>query len=399
MNGGSGTIYYKLNDTLLMDNGELNSTAFTIVKIPENKVSVNENQQQLAKKLYLQNGARVLLFGDHKDICFDTLHVSSYSWLELSHSLDRCHVHITNSTYISSTATVDFSNTKWVGIYPAENVTDITIGNVNYREMFGIVGQNINLVGKIHLAAEFTHNYAWQSKVIMSGQNITLFNEAEIFGGYNLLHANHTIELLTGSKILSLRNNTCNTDVESKEMFRCIDKYSLEQALSQEYLLDRYTDQFPGVTKYEGIDTMLHGLLTNYTTYLAANERVLVTSAAIEGPRIGICTTNFTMIDSQLEASGKGCLGDEGLHKGKQTGDCAGSGGANGGYGGYGGIENESNSEHLAKCKDHFPEPYQMDYGANYEGSGGASSITGSSKGGSGGGIIRVNVLDTIDLQ
>ena len=34
MNGGGGTIYYRFNDTLAVDNGELNSTAFTIVRIP-----------------------------------------------------------------------------------------------------------------------------------------------------------------------------------------------------------------------------------------------------------------------------------------------------------------------------------------------------------------------------
>ena len=98
----------------------------------------------------------------------------------------------------------------------------------------------------------------------------------------------------------------------------------------------------------------------NYTTYLVANEQVILNSASIEGPRIGICTTNFTMLDSELNATGKGCMGDEGLSRGKQVGECAGSGGANGGQGGYGGIENESKAAHIEKCKDHFPEPYLM---------------------------------------
>ena len=105
------------------------------------------------------------------------------------------------------------------------------------------------------------------------------------------------------------------------------------------------------------------------------------------------------MIDSELNASGKGCKADEGLSRGRQTGECAGSGGANGGEGGYGGIINESSAAHLAKCKDHYPKPYQMKYGVHYEGSGGASAITTSNTGGSGGGIIRVNVMDTIDLK
>lgn len=84
MNGGSGTIYYKFNDTLVMDNAEMNSTAFTIVKVPEGKTAINGDQQELAKKLYVQQGARVLVFGEHKDMTFDTLYVTGNSWLELS---------------------------------------------------------------------------------------------------------------------------------------------------------------------------------------------------------------------------------------------------------------------------------------------------------------------------
>ena len=103
----------------------------------------------------------MLVFGEHKDMNFETLFVTNYSWLELSQSVDRCHLHITNSTYISSSATIDFSETKWVGFYPNENVTDISIGNIKYREFFGIVGTNVNLIGKIHLAAQYTHKYAW----------------------------------------------------------------------------------------------------------------------------------------------------------------------------------------------------------------------------------------------
>ena len=41
---------------------------------------------------------------------------------------------------VSKTSTLDFSLTEFVGIYPDENSTDITLGNVEYREFFGIEG-------------------------------------------------------------------------------------------------------------------------------------------------------------------------------------------------------------------------------------------------------------------
>ena len=50
------------------------------------------------------------------------------------------------------TSTLDFSQTKWVGIYPGVNNTETTLGKMIYNEFLGIVGTNINLVGKVNLA-------------------------------------------------------------------------------------------------------------------------------------------------------------------------------------------------------------------------------------------------------
>ena len=40
-NGGSGSVYYKFNDTLVVNNAEMNSTAFTFVKVPTEKELVD----------------------------------------------------------------------------------------------------------------------------------------------------------------------------------------------------------------------------------------------------------------------------------------------------------------------------------------------------------------------
>ena len=37
MNGGSGTLYYRKNNTLALDNNLMPSTAFTVVKVPEDQ--------------------------------------------------------------------------------------------------------------------------------------------------------------------------------------------------------------------------------------------------------------------------------------------------------------------------------------------------------------------------
>lgn len=51
-NGASGTIYYRFNDTLLVDNAEMNSTAFTQVRVPDHKELIDD-RLELSKKLYL----------------------------------------------------------------------------------------------------------------------------------------------------------------------------------------------------------------------------------------------------------------------------------------------------------------------------------------------------------
>ena len=123
--------------------------------------------------------------------------------------------------------------------------------------------------------------------------------------------------MIEGSKIRSLRNNTCNVDPHTPDLFKCIDKVPLNLELTTQSIEEQYLKQFPNSERFEDFDTVLHGLLTNYTTYLVADKQVLIKSASIEGPRIGICTTNLTMIDSELNASGKGCKSDEGLGRGK----------------------------------------------------------------------------------
>ena len=71
-NGASGTIWLKKNDTLVIDNKEMNSTAFTRLRVPHAKPLV-EDRQQLSKVLLLKNYARAIVIGEHKDMTFEDL--------------------------------------------------------------------------------------------------------------------------------------------------------------------------------------------------------------------------------------------------------------------------------------------------------------------------------------
>jgi len=131
---------------------------------------------------------------------------------------------------------LDFSHTEFASIYPGENATDTTFGNVRYREFFGIEGANVNIIGNIDLADGLKDSYKPHSKVIIGAANITLFGTAKIKAGYTLLHANETLLMLEGSKVKSLRSNTCNVDEKSKDLFVCIKRNSLLDELDSHYL-------------------------------------------------------------------------------------------------------------------------------------------------------------------
>lgn len=151
----------------------------------------------------------------------------------------------------------------------------------------------------------------------MEGQNVTLFADAEVQGGYTLFHANRTLQLMEGSKVRSYRENTCNLDVNATDMFVCIERNSLQEELTPEYLTDRFNKQFPHQEKLPTFTSVLSGLMHNYTNYFISNNELLLLSTMIEGPRIGVCATNITMQDSSINASGHGCMGDEGIGRGQ----------------------------------------------------------------------------------
>ena len=57
-NGGAGSVYHVLNDTLVINNDNMNTTQTTFVRIPPAKPLV-DGKHSLAAKFYTVQGARV----------------------------------------------------------------------------------------------------------------------------------------------------------------------------------------------------------------------------------------------------------------------------------------------------------------------------------------------------
>mmetsp|Transcript_8081 Transcript_8081/g.12440 ORF Transcript_8081/g.12440 Transcript_8081/m.12440 type:complete len:120 (+) Transcript_8081:1892-2251(+) len=115
---------------------------------------------------------------------------------------------------------------------------------------------------------------------------------------------------------------------------------------------------------------MVQKILSQWNIYILALNSLFMNNASITGPRIGTCSSYYSVLNSVVDASAKGCLSNQGLGAGRIIDDCAGSGGAHGGDGGVGDPENRKISNE--RCLSEFPSPYYFGDEARYEGSGGA---------------------------
>lgn len=145
-------------------------------------------------------------------------------------------------------------------------------------------------------------------------------------------------------------------------------------------------------------ENIMGGIRANYSAYIISMGDAKFDNSNLQGPRLGICAAKASLRDTTIDTSGMGCPSDWGFGRGLKYATCAGSGGANGGMGGFGGIE-DSTGNHISSCKEHRPEPYTYGLAPNFEGSGGASGTPGKHLGGSGGGIVRLLVLNELSLS
>ncbi len=122
---------------------------------------------------------------------------------------------------------------------------------------------------------------------------------------------------------------------------------------------------------------------------------MVITYGSISSPRSGFCASNITFSRITVNATGRGCISDSGLGKGELTTGCAGSGASHGGMGGYGSSDQDLTNA-IKNCSNAVNGPYSSDgEECLYEGSGGASGMSGQSYGGNGGGVIWLSTPNT----
>jgi len=304
--------------------------------------------------------------------------------------------------HIDRDAVLDFTKTKKAMIYQhnvsknRESIT--TIGRVYFKELLAVKGVNVNLIGDIKVPTSESATESINTMFVVEAEHLKVFDKVTIRSGFQMLHANETIELRPGAKVESTRKYMCNIHNNAPDLYTCMDNHGKwGDKIQYDTLIDRFNEQFPGSQKNHKnimlMEYMWEGLKSNYTTYIQSLGNLKMDGNLVKGPRIGICASNVQMHESTLDTDGHGCPSDFGFGKGQKYGSCGGSGGANGGFGGYGGLEHDKYHD---KCTDKHPHAYYNGLMANYEGSGGSSADPGKRLGGAGGGIIRMLVLNEL---
>jgi hypothetical protein len=139
--------------------------------------------------------------------------------------------------------------------------------------------------------------------------------------------------------------------------------------------------------------------MNKWNVYMLALGELEIKDSKIDGPRIGLCSTQIDIIKTNIDASHKGCQHDSGLGRGSKKDYCAASGGSHGGKGGFGASETLREKElDEAQCQENWPRPYYFGHEARYEGSGGGSGDQKKTSGGSGGGVIWLTTPDKLLL-
>jgi len=128
---------------------------------------------------------------------------------------------------------------------------------------------------------------------------------------------------------------------------------------------------------------MAQKIMQEWSVYILGLENFSANNAQIYAPRVGVCSSYFTLGNSIIDASSRGCKSNQGMGRRPTIQGCSGSGGSHGGFGGFGLPLSIQGS--IETCSEEVSEPYYFGQEARYEGSGGSSE---QFTGGAGGGII-----------
>jgi len=270
---------------------------------------------------------------------FDNLVMAGNSLFRLFNQKPFFYLQLNKDIDIDETSTLDFSMVNGLTINGTQSENVITVGNVLYKRLFGIHGNDLHLKGKVQLGEDATEVEKIVSEVLITGNDVEVASTGQIESGFILLQANGTLSTKTGSKIESLRDNTCNEATSNSDLFSCVPRNSLKTHFAAEDFIESFNTQFG--SNFTELEETIPILMNNYTIYLVSFNEMFLGGSVLQGSRIGFCAPNITLINSEIDTAGRGCPSDTGLGKGNLVANisCAGSGASHGGYGGYGGIE------------------------------------------------------------
>lgn len=353
-NGGAGTFFDSIANSIKADNGDIATESLTILNFTSNLT------------VSITRGALVSDLSPALKIDLINLHLSSstlrpcYDYMTFS----RCSMTLTarHNVTIAKSGTFGSTRTSSIWLHVGSELIVDTSSSIVYVNNATINASSFFMEGEIlsFLSETSSSNIQIYSKLfILEPQGQAKARHIGIVGDEVVVHG-----------ILQTQMPTCNDVGSVKSPFVCFDVMGgnrVEQDLTE----------------------LLHS--TSYSLYIEAKYNfTLHDSAKVIGARLGICAGHMEIF-GLISSSSFGCPSGKGAGAGRSSQYCTGTGG---GYGGNGGWGKSAYQSRESDCTEVLPGQQYSDATTPwYEGSGGGSQMM---LGGSGGGFIMLAAYKAI---
>jgi len=144
-------VYFLKSDSLLLHNKNKLTNKHTVMETPFHKHRKVGDPYTIAKNIVISGRASGAIMGKHDTVAFDHLRVDANATLKLDRSKKRFRVELRKNVQLDADSTFDLSNVNAIILNSTEHSERITLGNVLFRNIFGIRGQEIHLNGRLGL--------------------------------------------------------------------------------------------------------------------------------------------------------------------------------------------------------------------------------------------------------
>jgi len=218
-NGAAGTIWYRTNDRLIVDNNDIETLSQTFLQPSTPPSTWKISTPYISLDFLIKGEANVQIQGTHFQIQFGDLEMQGSVVLSILNDKPNFSMLMTKNVMISPISTFDFSYCDKFMINATSQNNTVQLGNVWFKKVLIVTALSIELSGNISV---WNENELAKSYITLSSNTLYLKAGSIIASYFTLLQSTTLIKSDPGAQIISLQNNTCNTSPENSNLFSCL---------------------------------------------------------------------------------------------------------------------------------------------------------------------------------